>query len=155
MNDFMVYEKGKNIVNSRISKVNEKEFFTYIDFLVVEINSSNNTTETIQVQVKSRKTHMELLENKDFAVEMQFEDNTFKDVLPLIGKDCIRAFVNPVSAGLDIYANWRICGLVREFAADEEKSTISFVIRYETAELLHMWQNGNVDEKISVKILDI
>lgn len=154
MQDFLQYEKGKNILNSRIAKINEKEFFAYIDFVVVEFNS-NNTTNTIKVQVKSRKSHIEMRKNKDFAIEMQFEDNSFREIRPLIGQECIRAYVNPVTDGLDIYANWRICGLAREFKADEEKNTISFVIRYETAELLHMWQNGNVDEKIPVKILDI
>lgn len=154
MKEFLQYEKGKNILNSRIAKINEKEFFTYIDFVVVVINS-NNTTNTIKVQVKSRKSQIKLTDNKDLAIQLQFEDNSFKDIKPLIGQECIRAYVNPVTDGLDIYANWRICGLACEFKADEEKNAISFVIRYDSAELLQMWPNGSVGEKISVKILDI
>lgn len=155
MKEFLQFEKGKNILNSRLSKINEKEFFTYIDFVVVEINSNDNTTKTINVQAKSRKSHIEMTAKKDFAIELQFEDNSFKDIKPLIGQECIRAYVNPVTDGRDLYANWRLCGLVCEFQADEAKNSISFVIRYETAELLQMWQNGNIDEKIPVKILNI
>lgn len=155
MKEFLQYEKGKNILNSRIAKINEKEFFTYIDFVVVVINSSTNTTSTIKVQAKSRKSHIEMTKDNDLAIEMQFEDNSFKDIKPLIGQECIRAYVNPVTDGMDIYANWRICGLACEFKADEMKNTISFVIRYNSAELVQMWPNGNVGERIAVKILDI
>lgn len=155
MKEFLQFEKGKNILNSRIAKINEKEFFTYIDFVAVEINSSDNTTKAINVQAKSRKSHIEMTANKDFVIQMQFEDNSFKDIKPLIGQECIRAYVNPVTDGLDIYANWRLCGLACEFQADEMKNSISFVIRYESAELLQMWQNGNVDERIAVKILNL
>ena len=155
MKEFLQFEKGKNILNSRIAKINEKEFFTYIDFVAVVINSSLNTTNTIKIQAKSRKSHIEMTANKDFAIQMQFEDNSFKDIKPLIGQECIRAYVNPVTDGRDIYANWRLCGLACEFQADEVRNSISFVIRYESAELLQMWQNGNIDERIAVKILDI
>ena len=93
--------------------------------------------------------------DKDLAIEMQFEDNSFRDIKPLIGQECIRAYVNPVTDGMDIYANWRICGLACEFKADEVKNTISFVIRYNSAELIQMWPNGNVGEKIAIKILDL
>ncbi len=155
MKGFMQFEKGKNILNSRISKINEKEFFTYIDFVAVQINSSDNTTKTIKAEAKSRKSHIEMRPNKDFFIEMQFEDNSFKNIKPLIGQECIRAYVNPVTDGLDIYANWKLCGLACEFQADELRNRISFVIRYESAELLQMWQNGNVDERIAVKKLDI
>lgn len=154
MKEFLQYEKGKNILNSRIAKINEKEFFTYIDFVVVVINS-NNTTNTIKVQAKSRKSQIKLTDNKDLAIQLQFEDNNFRDIKPLIGQECIRAYVNPVTDGLDIYANWRICGLACEFKADEVKNAISFVIRYDSAELLQMWPNGSVSERIAVKILDI
>ena len=152
---FMQFEKGKNILNSRIAKINEKEFFTYIDFVAVEINTTDNTTKKIAVEAKSRKSQIEVTPEKDFLIKMQFEDNSFKDITPLIGRDCIRAYVNPVSAGRDIYANWRLCGLACEFQADEVHNSISFVIRRDSAELLQMWQNGNVDERIPVKILDV
>ena len=152
---FMQFEKGKNILNSRIAKINEKEFFTYIDFVAVEINTTDNTTKKIAVEAKSRKSQIEVTPEKDFLIKMQFEDNSFKDITPLIGRDCIRAYVNPVTAGRDIYANWRLCGLACEFQADEVHNSISFVIRRDSAELLQMWQNGNVDERIPVKILDV
>lgn len=155
MKGFMQFEKGKNILNSRIAKINEKEFFTYIDFVAVEINTTDNTTKKIAVEAKSRKSQIEVTPEKDFLIKMQFEDNSFKDITPLIGRDCIRAYVNPVSAGRDIYANWRLCGLACEFQADEVHNSISFVIRRDSAELLQMWQNGNVDERIPVKILDV
>lgn len=155
MKEFLQFEKGKNILNSRIAKINEKEFFTYIDFVAVEINTTDNTTKKIAVEAKSRKSHIEMIDNKDFLIQMQFEDNSFKDIKPLIGQECIRAYVNPVTDGRDIYANWRLCGLACEFQADEVRNSISFIIRYESAELLQMWQNGNVDERIPVKILDI
>ena len=96
-----------------------------------------------------------MTKDKDLAIEMQFEDNSFRDIKPLIGQECIRAYVNPVTDGMDIYANWRICGLACEFKADEVKNTISFVIRYNSAELIQMWPNGNVGEKIAIKILDL
>lgn len=47
MKGFLQFEKGKNILNSRIAKINEKEFFTYIDFIAVEINSTDNTTKKL------------------------------------------------------------------------------------------------------------
>lgn len=155
MKGFMQFEKGKNILNSRIAKINEKEFFTYIDFVAVEINTTDNTTKKIAVEAKSRKSQIEVTPEKDFLIKMQFEDNSFKDITPLIGRECIRAYVNPVTAGRDIYANWRICGLACEFQADEVHNSISFIIRRDSAELLQMWQNGNVDERIPVKILDV
>ena len=155
MKGFLQFEKGKNILNSRIAKINEKEFFTYIDFVVIEINTTDNTTKKIAIEAKSRKSHIEVTPEKDFLIQMQFEDNSFKDIKPLVGKECIRAYVNPVTAGRDIYANWRLCGLVCEFQTDEAQNSISFVIRHDSAELIQMWQNGNVDERIPVKILDI
>lgn len=155
MKVFLQFEKGKNILNSRIAKINEKEFFTYIDFVAIEINTTDNTTKKIAIEAKSRKSHIEVTPEKDFLIQMQFEDNSFKDIMPLVGKECIRAYVNPVTAGRDIYANWRLCGLACEFQTDEAQNSISFVIRHDSAELLQMWQNGNVDERIPVKILDI
>ncbi len=155
MKGFLQFEKGKNILNSRIAKINEKEFFTYIDFVAIEINTTDNTTKKIAIEAKSRKSHIEVTPEKDFLIQMQFEDNSFKDIMPLVGKECIRAYVNPVTAGRDIYANWRLCGLACEFQTDEAQNSISFVIRHDSAELLQMWQNGNVDERIPVKILDI
>lgn len=155
MKVFLQFEKGKNILNSRIAKINEKEFFTYIDFVAIEINTTDNTTKKIAIEVKSRKSHIEVTPEKDFLIQMQFEDNSFRDIMPLVGKECIRTYVNPVTAGRDIYANWRLCGLACEFQTDEAQNSISFVIRHDSAELLQMWQNGNVDERIPVKILDI
>lgn len=152
---FMQFEKGKNILHSRIAKINEKEFFTYIDLIAIEINTADNTTNKIAVEAKSRKSHIEMTSEKDFLIEMQFEDNSFRDIMPLVGKECIRAYVNPVTAGRDIYANWKLCGLACEFQTDEARNSISFVIRHDSAELLQMWQNGSVAERIPVKILDI